>query len=83
MVTNAPIVPALAARRDELIRCRPGRIVGREDMRPASFMNATIEPVNVMPPKIANVSVYAEMQSPPGESGVITDENAEIGCDHV
>ena len=30
---------------------RPGRIFGSGlDMRPASFMNATMEPVKVMPP---------------------------------
>jgi hypothetical protein len=50
MVKNAPMVPALAASRLELIKCLPGRIVGREDILPASLRNATIEPVNVMPP---------------------------------
>ena len=51
MVINAPMVPTLAARRDELIRCRPGSLSGLEDMRPASLRKATTEPVNVTPPK--------------------------------
>lgn len=55
MVTKAPIVPALAASNDELMRCLPGRTVGREDIRPASLRKATSEPVNVIPPGIRSV----------------------------
>jgi hypothetical protein len=51
MATKAPIVPILAARREELIMCRPGSCRGLEDIRPASFRNATTEPVNVTPPR--------------------------------
>lgn len=50
MVMNAPIDAMLAPRSELFIRCRPGRASGREDMRPASFKNATIDPVNVTPP---------------------------------
>jgi hypothetical protein len=50
MLTKYPIVATFVATKPELITCRPGRIVGREDMRPANFMNATKDPVNVMPP---------------------------------
>lgn len=51
IVTKAPMVPAFAASRLELIKCRPGRDNGREDIFPASFMKATMLPVNVMPPR--------------------------------
>jgi len=47
IVMKAPIVATLAPSNVLLIRCLPGRIVGREDILPASFMNATILPVNV------------------------------------
>ena len=50
IVKKAPIVATLAVSIPPLIRCRPGRIVGREDIRPASFMKATMDPVNVTPP---------------------------------
>jgi hypothetical protein len=50
MVTNAPIVAMFAPRSDELMRCLPGRMVGVDLMRPASFKKATIDPVNVTPP---------------------------------
>jgi hypothetical protein len=49
-VTNAPIVATLVPSKVELRRCRPGRTSGLDDMRPASFKNATIEPVKVTPP---------------------------------
>lgn len=78
MVTNAPIVPALAASRDALIRCRPGSIVGREDMRPASLRNATIEPVNVIPPAI-DLSVCGDAK----ETGKLTDQNSQVRGHHV
>lgn len=61
MVTKAPIVAILLPSRVELIKCRPGRIVGREDIRPASFINATMEPVKVTPP--VNVSSYRSVIS--------------------
>jgi hypothetical protein len=32
------------------MRCRPGSFTGFEDIFPASFPKATIEPVNVTPP---------------------------------
>ena len=44
MVRNTPIVAMLVASMPELMRCRPGRTVGREDIRPASFINARMEP---------------------------------------
>ena len=47
---KAPMVPTLAARRDEFTMCRPGRTSGLEDMRPASLRKATTEPVKVTPP---------------------------------
>lgn len=56
IVTNAPMVPAFAARRLEFIKCLPGKMVGREDILPASLRKATIEPVNVMPPAKMDVS---------------------------
>lgn len=52
MVMKALIVATLVANKPELMTCRPGRMVGRDDMRPASFKNATIEPVKVIPPGI-------------------------------
>ena len=51
MVTNAPIVPALAASSVELIMCLPGRTRGRDDILPANLKKATMEPVNVTPPR--------------------------------
>ena len=53
IVTKAPIVAILLPSKVELITCRPGRIVGRDDMRPANFMKATIEPVKVTPPNLS------------------------------
>lgn len=50
MVTNAPIVATFAPNSDVLTICLPGRIVGEDLMRPASFRNATIDPVKVTPP---------------------------------
>ena len=47
---NAPMVNTFAPNRVELITWRPGSMSGLDDMRPASFRNATIEPVNVTPP---------------------------------
>jgi hypothetical protein len=50
MVTKAPIVARFVPSKVELITWRPGRIVGFDDSRPASFRKATMEPVNVTPP---------------------------------
>jgi hypothetical protein len=47
---NPAMVSALAPRSEPLIRCLPGSIRGLEVIRPASFKNATTEPVNVIPP---------------------------------
>lgn len=52
IATNAPIEAIFAPNRDPLMRCFPGSCSGREDMRPANFKNATMEPVKVMPPNI-------------------------------
>jgi hypothetical protein len=45
------IVSAFAPRSVPLIKCFPGSIKGFDDMRAASFKNATIEPVKVIPPE--------------------------------
>lgn len=45
------IVSAFAPRSVLLIRCFPGNAKGFDDMRAASFKNATIEPVKVIPPE--------------------------------
>lgn len=50
MDMNAPMDKMFAPKREPLIKCLPGRVRGLEDMRPASFKKATIDPVNVMPP---------------------------------
>lgn len=51
IMRKVPMVATLRPRRDELRRCLgPGILMGREDMRPASLRNATMEPVNVTPP---------------------------------
>lgn len=39
-----------APNKELLIRCRLGSIRGLDDMRPASFKKATMDPVNVIPP---------------------------------
>ena len=51
MVTKAPIVAALAAKRLELMTWRPGRLIGLDPIRPESLKKATREPVNVTPPE--------------------------------
>lgn len=51
IVTNAPIVAIFVPNNAELSAWRPLKSLGLEDMRPASFMNATIEPVKVIPPE--------------------------------
>ena len=53
-VTNAPIAARFVASSDPLMRCLPGRASGREDILPASFKNATTEPVKVTPPDQMN-----------------------------
>lgn len=52
MVTKAPIVATLLPSRLVLIKCLPGSNIGRDDIRPASFRKATIEPVKVTPPTL-------------------------------
>ena len=49
-VTNAPRPAKFVANSELLIKCLPGRINGREDILPANFKNATMDPVNVTPP---------------------------------
>lgn len=51
MVIKAPMVAALEASKPALMAWRPGKILGREDTRPASLRKATMDPVNVMPPR--------------------------------
>lgn len=51
MVTKAPIVATFVASKPELRKCRPGKTLGLEDIRPPSFKNATMEPVKVIPPR--------------------------------
>lgn len=51
MVRKTPIVARLVPKSPELMRCLPGRAKGRDDILPASFKKATMEPVNVIPPK--------------------------------
>ena len=50
IVTKAPIEAILVAKSDEFTKCFAGSVIGRDDMRPASFRNATTEPVKVIPP---------------------------------
>lgn len=61
MVMNAAIDAIFAPKSDELIRCLPGKANGLELMRPDSFKNATMEPVNVMPPTIMMRSQSAKL----------------------
>lgn len=52
MARNVPIVAMFAPSRDEFSACLgPGSLIGLEDIRPASFMKATIDPVKVTPPE--------------------------------
>lgn len=76
---NAPIVPALAARRELLMRCRPGRMVGREDILPASLRKATIEPVNVMPPD----GLVSPAQDKEWVMMGRTNDNSQVRGDHM
>jgi hypothetical protein len=48
--TNAPMVAMFAPSNEELTKCLPGKILGLDDIRPASLRKATIEPVKVTPP---------------------------------
>jgi hypothetical protein len=50
MERKPAIETALAPKSELLIRCRCGRIKGLEDMRPANFKKATMDPVKVIPP---------------------------------
>ena len=54
---------ALAPKSELLIRCRRGSIKGLEDMRPANFKKATIDPVKVMPPEHIGKSVLQVSRS--------------------
>ena len=50
-IERKPAIESILAPKSELlIRCRWGRTNGLEDMCPANFMKATIDPVNVIPP---------------------------------
>jgi hypothetical protein len=66
MVTKAPMVATLVASRLEFRRCRPRKMSGFDDMRPASFIKATMDPVKVMPPGC--VSLHTKSESLPGDS---------------
>ena len=58
MVKNVPIVAMLRPRRVEFTAWRePGSLIGFEDIFPASFIKATIDPVKVTPPKACSVHV--------------------------
>ena len=75
---KVPIVARLVPRRVLFTMCRPGRTSGRDDMRPASFKNATIEPVNVTPPtKSKLVDVYSDL---PGILPMRTPRYAVTRC---
>ena len=50
MVKKAPIDAMFRPSSELLTRCFPGSANGRDDILPASFKNATMEPVNVIPP---------------------------------
>lgn len=51
-VTKAAMVNTFAPSKPELMMCFPGSINGLEPIFPASFKNATMEPVKVIPPMI-------------------------------
>ena len=48
---NPAIVNIFTPRSVPLIKCFPGSVKGFDEMRAASFRNATIEPVKVIPPE--------------------------------
>jgi hypothetical protein len=75
--TKAPIVAKLEPNKVELTKCRPGRICGLDDIRPANFRNATREPVKVTPP--AMVRTLGNSAS----IKLLTYENSKISRDHV
>lgn len=50
IVTKAAMDAMFAPNKELLMRCFPGRVSGLDDMRPANFKNATMEPVKVTPP---------------------------------
>lgn len=78
MAKNAPIDAMFAPSNELLIRCFAGSAIGLDDIFPASFKNATMEPVNVIPPWVIHVS---------GESsevaGALTDQHTEVSCGEV
>ena len=76
IVTNAAIVAKFAVSMPELMRCLPGSIRGFEDILPASFMNATIEPVNVIPPNIISVESHLSRFRH-------TNKDTEVGGDEM
>ena len=52
------MVNTFAPNRELFTKCPPGSARGLDDIRPASFKNATIEPVNVIPPvKIVKLNI--------------------------
>jgi len=53
-IERKPTMETVFAPKSELlIRCRRGSTRGLEDMRPANFKKATIDPVKVIPPETA------------------------------
>lgn len=76
MVRNAPIVAMFVPSRVELTTCFPGMTLGLEDIRPASFLKATTEPVNVIPPALLAL-LCKRMPSQ------LTDENTQISRHHM
>lgn len=61
MVINAPIVAAFVASKPELMTWRPGRSFGFDDILPASFMKATMDPVKVIPPILVLIEMLAKV----------------------
>jgi hypothetical protein len=53
---NPPMAARFTPIRELLMRWRPGRVSGRDDIFPASLRKATIDPVNVTPPFPNNIS---------------------------
>lgn len=75
---KAVMVPTLAARREPFTRCRLFIARGLLDMRPASFINATMEPVKVTPPR--RVRFYKKNQI---RKEKLTNKNTQISCNHM
>ena len=62
MVMKAPMVAALAVSRPPLSQWRAGITAGRDAILPESFMNATMDPVKVMPPERASQFGYQDVR---------------------